>query len=79
MTKKVIGLLRQNSSPSQVIMSSHSSALLNKFKPEEIRLVSLHDGFTQVRPLTPPELSAAVTFMNEEGPLYDFLESIEGE
>ncbi|MGD0540220.1 MAG: AAA family ATPase [Tepidisphaeraceae bacterium] len=79
LTKKVIGLLRQNAQPAQLIMSSHSSALLNKLAPDEIRLVSLHEGFTSIRKLSPDELSLAVDFMNKEGPLYDFLETVQEE
>jgi predicted ATPase len=74
LTKKVIGLLRQNAIDTQLIMSSHSSALLNKLKPEEIRLVSLHNGHTTVRQLSPKELENAARFMNDEGTLYEFLE-----
>jgi predicted ATPase len=77
LTKKVIGLLRQNAEPSQLILSSHSSALLNKLKPEEIRLVSLHEGFTTVRQLDQRELTLADSFLSQEGPLYDFLETVQ--
>jgi energy-coupling factor transporter ATP-binding protein EcfA2 len=75
MTKKLIGLLRENVD-SQLIMSSHSSALLNKLRPEDIQLVSLHDGFTVARRLTNEERENATAFMNEEGPLYDFIVSL---
>ena len=61
------------------MMSSHSSALLNKLEPDEIRLVSLHDGLTMVRQLTPREVEVARTFMDQEGPLYDFLDTVEEE
>jgi len=77
LTKKLIGILRSNALPSQLIFSSHSSSLLNKLGPEEIRLVSLHNGFTQARVLTKTEVGIARKFMNEEGTLYDFLESVE--
>ena len=76
LTKKLIGLIQTNVD-SQIIMSSHSSALLNKLEPENIRLVSLHEGSTVVRPLTEMEREAAVKFLNAEGPLYDFLEPLQ--
>jgi ABC-type Na+ transport system ATPase subunit NatA len=79
MTKKVIDILRSNASPAQLFLASHSSALMNKLKPEEIRLVTLHNGFTQVRPLTDNERLAAINFMNEEGTLYDFVSPLEDE
>jgi len=75
MTKKLIGLLRENVN-SQLILSSHSSALLNKLRPDDIQLVSLDRGMTVARHLTAEERDRAVTFMNEEGPLYDFITSL---
>jgi energy-coupling factor transporter ATP-binding protein EcfA2 len=75
MTKKVISLLRENVD-SQLIMTSHSSALLNKLRPEDIQLVSLHDGYTVARKLTSKERENATNFMNDEGPLYDFVSSL---
>ncbi len=78
MTKKVVGLLRENAD-AQLFMSSHSSALLNQLLPDDVRIVFLHDGFTVVRPLTPKERDAAVKFMNDEGPLYDFIEPLQEE
>ncbi len=76
LTKKLIGLIQTNVD-SQIIMSSHSSALLNKLEPENIRIVSLHEGFTVTRPLTEKERDAAVKFLNAEGPFYDFLEPLQ--
>jgi predicted ATPase len=72
MTKNVTGLLRANAD-AQLIMSSHSSVLLNGLQPEEIRIVFLHDGYTVVRPLTQVEREAALRFMSDTGPLYDFI------
>lgn len=77
LTKRLIDLLRTNADPSQLIISSHSSALLNKLKPEEIRLVSLRDGFTHVRSLSQKEVEIAIKFMNDDGPLYDFLDTVQ--
>jgi energy-coupling factor transporter ATP-binding protein EcfA2 len=75
MTKKLIGLLRANVN-AQLIMSSHSSALFNKLNPDDIQLVSLHDGFTVVRHLTNSERESALEFIGEEGTLYDFIGSL---
>jgi predicted ATPase len=77
LTTKVLGLLRTNAPPAQLMFASHSSALLNTLKPEEIRLVSLQNGYTAARKLTPKELRVATNFMNEEGPLSDFLETVQ--
>jgi predicted ATPase len=79
LTQKLIGLIRNNAGDSQLILSSHSPALLNKLNPQEIRFVSLHEGWTRVRPLNKRELRVAKEFLNNEGPLYDFLEPIQDE
>jgi hypothetical protein len=78
MTKKVIDLVQRNADQTQPILSSHSSALLNKLKPSHLRLVSMENGYTVARQLSQEELRAAERFMNDDGPLYDFLSSIEG-
>jgi predicted ATPase len=74
---KLIGLLRQNALPAQLILSSHSSAVLNSMEPEEVRLVSLNHGATIAKALTTDELRVAEKFMNDDGPLYDFLETVQ--
>jgi hypothetical protein len=79
LTKKLIAALKVNADPSQLVISSHSSALLNSLRPDEVRLVVMKDGVTSVRPLTVKELEAAVNFMNREGSLSDFLETVQEE
>jgi predicted ATPase len=76
LTKNFIGLIQTNVDL-QIIMSSHSSALLNKLRPENVRIVSLHDGFTVARQLTESEQEIAVKFLNDQGPLYDFFEPLQ--
>lgn len=79
MTKKLIGMLKANAEPTQLIISSHSSALLNTLTPDEVRLVFISDGVTHVRSLSARELEAAAHFMNKDGTLSDFLESVQEE
>jgi predicted ATPase len=77
LVRKLIGLLRQNASDAQIILASHSSALLNTLNATEIRLVSKVNGETAVEKLGKAELRVAAKFMNEEGPLSDFLEIVQ--
>ena len=79
MTKKLIGMLKANAAPTQLIISSHSSALLNTLKPEEVRLVTISDGVTSVRSLSAREIEAASNFMNKDGTLSDFFETVQEE
>lgn len=75
--KKVIGFLRQYSARTQIIMASHSANVFNKMQPEEIRIVYLADGQTRVRALTQKELAAASRYVHDEGPLSEFIQSID--
>lgn len=73
---KLIPLLRSYANDSQFIVASHSTAILNRSEPEEIRLVSNHNGTTHLRALSAEELDAAASYLEEDGPLSDFLISI---
>jgi len=74
---KVTPLLKTYSIYSQFVFTTHSPAILNRIAPEEVFLVSLDKGETKVRPLSSQEISAAENYMKDDGPLADFLESIE--
>jgi len=77
--RKLLDVLRTYSDQSQLILSSHSSVVFNTLDPKAIRLVTMEDGNTKVRPLTNDELSAAGKFMEEDGSLSDFIETVEEE
>lgn len=74
---KLIPLLRSYSKNSQFIVASHSSSVMNRAGAEEIRFVANHSGYTSARSLSPEELQAAKVYLEEDGPLSEFLESIE--
>ena len=75
--KKLTDLLKTNSNPLQFILASHSSDVFNRLEPAEIRLVAITNGRTVLRALTPKEIEAAKRFMEKEGALSDFLETVE--
>jgi hypothetical protein len=75
--RKLIDLLRSYDDKGQLIMTSHSSDLFNALKPEEVRLVTMERGATQVRSLLETELAGAKRFINEEGSLSDYLDLLE--
>ncbi len=75
--RKLIDLLRGYDDKGQLIMTSHSSDLFDVLKPEEVRLVTMESGATQVRALSEKELDSAKRYINEEGSLSDFLEMLE--
>ena len=77
--RKLIGLLRNYSVESQLIVASHSPAVFNSLDPQSIRLVTMDQGETKVRALSPEETRVAGKYLEEEGSLADFLETVEGD
>lgn len=77
--KKVMGLFTTGFCPSQIILSTHSDTVLNGLAPEAIRFVSLDDGKSTVRKMTPAEQKAAREYIDSdaEGTLAEFAHSIE--
>ena len=75
--KKLMHLLHEYSVPAQEIITSHSTELFNVLDPADVRLVSMTDGTTIVRPLSSIELVAATQYVSSDGPLSDFLETVQ--
>ncbi len=75
--KKLIDRLRGMASPGQVLLTTHSPVVFNVLKPSEVRLVVFADGKSHVRALDEMEVIGARRFVEEEGALSDFIDSIE--
>ena len=75
--QKLIPILRSYSNPRQFIIASHSTEVMNRLKPDEVRLVSLVGGSSEVRALSSGELETAANFMENDGPFSDYIESIQ--
>jgi predicted ATPase len=74
---KLIHLLRVNADPTQIFFSSHSPTVLSNLKPQDVRLVVMKDGVTQVRALTEAEVDRAEEYLRREGSLAEYLELIQ--
>lgn len=74
---KLISIMKSYSDPLQIILTSHSVEVLNKMKPDEIRLVSMYEGRTLIRSLDEKEVHSAHKYMCADGSLSEFLNSIE--
>jgi ABC-type transport system involved in cytochrome c biogenesis ATPase subunit len=77
LVRKLIDLLDTNTDPGQIILSTHSGLVLNQLAPPNVRLVSIHRGRTQVRALDEKQIADATRFIEEQGSLADFIESVE--
>lgn len=75
--RKLVDQLLGYSDESQLIFASHSPVVLDMVTPESIRMVTISGNTTSVRSLTEDEVSAACDYLEEDGPLSDYLESIE--
>jgi predicted ATPase len=74
---KLIPILRSYANPGQFLITSHSPEVLNRVSSSEVRLVDLVDGATTVRALNAKEIEAARKFMENDGPLAEFIESVQ--
>jgi predicted ATPase len=75
--RKLLDLFRSYSDRTQIVFSTHSPAVLDMLKPEEILLVTAPEGNTEVRGLSPHEMSVARQFLQEEGALSEFYETLD--
>ena len=72
--RKLVDLLRSYSDRSQIVFTTHSTAVLDVLRPENILLATAPQGRTAVRELLPDEIEGAQCFLKSEGSLSEFLE-----
>jgi hypothetical protein len=75
--RKVVDVFRSYSSTNQIILSSHSSVVFDALQPDEVRLIAMSDGSTTAQALSEKESRLAISFLDDEGTLSEFLDSIE--
>jgi AAA15 family ATPase/GTPase len=63
----------------QIIIATHSPDVINLLPPESIRLVKMTENGTKVSPLNKGRMSFIHDYMENEGALFDFIESIDDE
>jgi ABC-type Na+ transport system ATPase subunit NatA len=79
LVRKLTSMIQRKSDRAQVIMSSHSSTVLNTLTPPDIRLVTMQKGETKVRSLSPQERALAQEYIAEQGPLANFIRLLTNE
>lgn len=57
----------------QIVLSTHSPALLNWAQPEDVRLVTRLNGKTEARRLTADELSRVGMYLDDDLGMADFV------
>lgn len=73
---KITPLLRDYSIGSQIIIASHAPGVLNRIEPEEVRIVRNEEGFTVVSALTEEQIASAHMYLEDDGPLSDYIETL---
>ena len=74
---KLMSVLKSYSNPMQTVAASHSPEVFNAVLPADIRLISMRDGATQARSLSSHEIDVAASYICDDGPFSDFLDSIQ--
>lgn len=63
----------------QLIFATHSSEVINLFQPENIRLIKMTENGTQVSPLDKEKLPYIHNYIENEGVLFDLIETMNNE
>lgn len=63
----------------QLIIATHSSEVINLFKPENIRLVKMTENGTKVFPLDKERMPFIRDYIENEGALFDLIEAMDDE
>lgn len=73
---KAIDILRTYSARTQLICTTHSPRVMNLVGPAGIRLVTAVSGSTRVASLSDTDLIAAKGYLQDEGTLAEFLDTL---
>lgn len=79
LVRKLIAAFKTDAGSTQIIMTSHSSTVLNELEPGDVRMVAMKDGKTAVRGLNKKEIADATAYLKEDGTLSEFFELAEEE
>ncbi|MEI6333608.1 MAG: ATP-binding protein [Methylococcaceae bacterium] len=63
----------------QLIIATHSPEVINLLPPESIRLVRMTENGTKVSPLDEERIPFILNYIENEGVLFDFIESLDDE
>ncbi|WP_373981594.1 ATP-binding protein [Achromobacter sp. JD417] len=76
MLRRVMSILDAYRDNLQCIVTSHSPDVFNMTTPENVRIVELREGHSSVTPLTQNQIAQARRYLQDEGTLAEYLESL---
>lgn len=77
LARKLLDLLRGYTDPATIVLTTHSTNVMDELQPEECRLVSMKDGSTTVRAVAGNDLALARAFLEDTGTLSEYIETAE--
>jgi hypothetical protein len=70
---KLLALIETYSTDRQIILSTHSPQVVDRFAPHQLRLVERESGVTRVHSLSAADRALAISYLRDQGSLADFI------
>jgi len=70
---KLLSLIESYSSDRQIVISTHSPQVVDRFAPTQLRLVEREEGITRVHSLSAEDRDLAIGYLRDQGSLSDFV------
>ncbi len=70
---KLLALVEAYSADRQIVLSTHSPQVVDRFAPDQLRLVEREEGVTRVHSLSATDRDLAISYLRDQGSLSDFV------
>ncbi len=70
---KLLALMESYSADRQIVLSTHSAQVVDRFVPRKLRLVERESGHTRVHALSAADRDLAIRYLRDQGSLSDFV------
>jgi predicted ATP-dependent endonuclease of OLD family len=70
---KLLALVEAYSADRQIVLSTHSPQVVDRFAPDQLRLVEREEGVTRVHSLSAADRDLAISYLRDQGSLSDFV------
>lgn len=70
---KLLSLVEAYSTDRQIVLSTHSPQVVDRFAPDQLRLVEREEGVPRVHALSAADRDLAMSYLHDQGSLSDFV------